>query len=341
LLFEDLGLTPGRKTKTGFSTDEETLSALAEDHDVVADILWYRKNAKLMSTYLEPFVRRAAESHGLVHPCFDQISAQTGRLTTVEPNLQNIPTRDESARRIRGGFVSRFPDGVIMSADYSQIELRLLAHASGDEALVGAFNTGRDIHRFTASNLFAKREADVSDQERDFAKRVNFSVIYGMGPYSLAKELGVSFAQAQAFIAGYFAQYPKVRTYFDASKAFLEEHGYVLTFAGRMRRIPDVMSSDRALKEYALRQGANAPLQGAAADIIKKAMVDIGRECVVRGLRAKMILQIHDELLFDVPQDERVTLEILVKERMEHAAALAVPLTVNIRSGKTWLEATK
>jgi len=341
LLFEDLQLKHGKKTKTGFSTDEETLSGLAEEHPVVADILQYRKNAKLMSTYLEPFVRRAAESHGLVHPSFDQVSAQTGRLTTVEPNLQNIPTRDESARRIRGGFVSRFSDGVIVSADYSQIELRLLAHASGDDALIHAFTEEHDIHRFTASNLFAKAESEVTDQERDFAKRVNFSVIYGMGPYSLAKELGVPFAQAQTFITGYFAQYPKVRSYIDATKAFLEEHGYVLTFWGRMRRIPDVMSSDRAAKEYALRQGANAPLQGAAADIIKKAMIDIWRECNARGMRAKMILQIHDELLFDVPADEVAALESLVKEKMEHAAVLAVPLIVNIRSGKTWLEATK
>lgn len=341
ILFERLGLEPVKKTKTGYSTNETVLLKLRDKHPIIDLILGYRKLSKLTSTYLEPFIKQAGEAGGFINPKFSQVSAQTGRLVSFNPNLQNIPVRDEESRKIRGGFISSFDEGMILSADYSQIELRILAHVSNDKNLQQAFLQGSDIHSYTASLLFEKPEGEVKSKERDFAKRINFAIVYGMSAFGLAKELKVSFAEAELFISNYFNRYPGVQNYIDTTIAYVKENSFVKTIFGRKRVLADINSSNKNLRDYALRQAVNAPIQGAAADIIKLAMIKINSTIEAQGLKSRMLLQIHDELVFDVPLEEVDILKTLVVENMEHAFDMSVPLKVNVKIGKTWLEATK
>lgn len=341
VLFEDLGLAPIKKTKTGFSTNEAVLQKLLGQHPVIEDILEYRKLSKLTSTYIDPFIKQAQEQDGALYPKYSQVSAQTGRLVTFSPNLQNIPVRDKLAKEIRGAFVSAFDGGYLLSADYSQIELRVLAHVSGDDNLITAFLTNRDIHNYTASILFSKKECDVSSQERDFAKRINFAVVYGMSAFGLAKELRISVKQAQEFIDNYFERYQAVKNYVDITTEAVKRDGFVRTCLGRKRVLPDIFSKNKNLRDYAIRQAVNAPIQGAAADIIKIAMNRINDKLIENKIESRMILQIHDELVFDVKAQELDLVHDLVREQMQTAVEFLVPLKVNIKHGKTWLDATK
>jgi len=303
--------------------------------------LEYRKLTKLLSTYIEPFINQAEENNGKIFPHFSQTSGSTGRLVSFSPNLQNIPIKEPQAKSIRAAFIPSFSDGYILSADYSQIELRVLAHISEDPHLIKAFNDGRDIHRYTGSLLFSKKEEDVSLREREFAKRINFAVVYGMSPYGLSKELGVPLEEAENFISQYFLRYSKVNEYVQRTNAEAQERRYVETLFGRRRYLENITSPNKSLREYALRQAVNAPIQGTAADIIKLAMIGVFRLFMSKNLKSRLIIQIHDELVFDVEHSELDEVNSLVLDAMENVVSLNVPIKVNIQWGRTWLEATK
>ncbi len=341
VLFMDLRLPKLRRTKTGFSTDEETLRKLSTAHPIIALLLEYRKIHKLVSTYLEPFVKQAEGANGFLSPVFSQVSTQTGRLSATSPNVQNIPIRDETGRMVRGAFISQFPEGYIVSADYSQIELRVLAHLSEDKNLVDAFQKDRDIHTFTASLLFSEPEETIDAQKRDFAKRINFGIIYGMTAHGLAKELAISFADAQRFIDEYFVRYPEVRSFLDRTIAQAKEKGYVETLFGRRRYMENMMTVNRALQEALSRQAINAPVQGTAADIIKLAMRDIYQRIEKESSSYKLLMQVHDELVFDVPAHERDQALKTIRSVMEHVVSLKVPLRVTLKAGANWLQAER
>ena len=341
VLFGKLSLKPVKRTKTGFSTNEESLNKLRKEHPIIEKILEYRKLTKLLSTYIEPFIAQAEENSGKIYPQFSQVASTTGRLVSFSPNLQNIPIKEKEARKVRGAFVSSFKEGVILSADYSQIELRVLAHISQDQNLIEAFREGRDIHKFTASLLFSKQEEEVSSREREFAKRINFGIVYGMSPYGFSKELGVSLEEAESFISEYFFRYPKVKEYIDKTILQAQNRGYVKTLFGRRRVLENIASPNKALREYALRQAINAPIQGTAADIIKLAMIRIFREFKEKEFSSHLLIQIHDELVFDIEPLELKRILPLVREIMENVVRLEVPIKVNIQWGKNWLEATK
>jgi len=340
VLFNRLSLRPVKKTKTGFSTNEDSLNKLRKEHPIVEKILEYRKLAKLLSTYIEPFINQI-EQKGRLYPQFSQVGTATGRLVSFSPNLQNIPIKGEGAKKIRGAFVSSFKEGLILSADYSQIELRVLAHISRDSQLIQAFHRDEDIHRFTASLLFSKPPEEISSQEREFAKRINFGIVYGMSPYGLSKELGVSSEEAQIFISEYFLRYPKVEEYIKKVIEEAKTYKYVKTLFGRRRYLENIDSPNTSLQEYAFRQAVNSPIQGTAADIIKLAMIKIFREFRERQIKSYLLIQIHDELVFDVQKQELDLVSSLVRKIMEEVVILDVPLKVNIHWGQSWLEATK
>ncbi|MBN2119776.1 MAG: DNA polymerase I [Candidatus Omnitrophica bacterium] len=341
ILFSKLGLKPVKRTKTGFSTNEEALSKLKTKHPVIEKILSYRKLTKLLSTYIEPFISQAQAHKGKIFTRFSQVSTSTGRIVSFSPNLQNIPIKEEQGKAIRAAFIPSFKGGVILAADYSQIELRILAHISKDEHLLEAFNTNKDIHRFTASLLFSKQEKDVSLSQREFAKRINFGIVYGMSPYGLAKELGVSLDEAESFISEYFVRYPGVKRYIDYTQELAQKQGFVTTIFGRRRYLENIESYNKGLVEYSLRQAINAPIQGTAADIIKLAMIKVFQEFKSRNFSSRLIIQIHDELVFDVEPSELEELKSLTKDIMEKVVSLSVPIKVNIQWGNTWLEASK
>lgn len=341
VLFKRLGLPPVKKTKTGFSTNEESLLRLRDKHPLIEKILAYRKYNKLNSTYLKPFMKQAEENKAQIFSQFSQTSTFTGRLASFSPNLQNIPIRDALGRKLRGAFISSFKNGFILSADYSQIELRILAHISKDENLKRAFLEGKDIHKVTAALFFNKKEEDIDAKERDFAKRINFGIVYGMSAYGLSKELEVSVEEAESFIQEYFFRYPRVKEYIDKTIEKAKNKGYVETIFGRRRFLENVNSPNKSLLDYALRQAINAPVQGSAADIIKLAMIDIYKKFKEKRLTSRLIIQIHDELVFDVNLPEKQEVITLVKSSMEKAAELSVPLEVVINSGRTWLQASK
>ena len=341
LLFSKLKLSPIKKTKTGFSTNEESLTKLLGAHPVVEKILEYRKLSKLISTYAGPFLESAEKNKGKIFPKFSQVSSVTGRLVSFSPNLQNIPIRGKEGKDFRSVFIPSFKDGFILSADYSQIELRILAHISGDRDLTTAFNSGKDIHLSTASLLFTKEESEVTSSERSFAKRINFGIVYGISPYGLSKELKISVPEAESFIESYFLRYPKVKEYIDRTQEFVKKHKFVETIFGRRRYLGNISSPNKSLREYAFRQAVNAPIQGTAADIIKIAMVSIYNRFKDLKMTSRLIIQVHDELVFDVERDELEQVGRIVKEEMERTVGLSVPLTVNIQSGRNWLEATK
>ena len=338
ILFEKLGLPKGRKTKEGYSTDVEVLSYLAQNHELPAEILAYRGMVKLKSTYIDALPQLVHPQTGRIHTSYNQTVTATGRLSSSNPNLQNIPIRTLEGKRIRQAFIAA-PGWLILSADYSQIELRVLAHLSGDPALIEAFAAGEDIHSRTASDIFGVFPEMVNADMRRQAKVINFGVLYGMSAFGLAKELGISQKLAQAYIDGYFQRYAKVREYLDGLLAQARQEGYVTTLFKRRRYLPEILSPQPAIRQFAERTAINAPIQGTAADLIKVAMVRIFRRLAGEGLAAAMIMQVHDELVFEVPLAERERVNALVREEMEGVLKLAVPLRVEIGAGRNWDEA--
>ncbi len=341
LLFEKLKLDPKakRSSRGQFSTDEATLLAIADRHPIVDEILEFRAVKKLLSTYIEPFPSFVSPRDGRVHTTFNQALTATGRLSSSNPNLQNIPVRTERGKEIRKAFVPGTPDGVIVSADYSQIELRIMAHLSKDEHLTQAFREGVDVHAATAAKIFGIPVSEVTRDQRSMAKTANFGIMYGISTFGLAQRLHLPRAAAKELIDGYFASFPSIRSFIDGSIAFAREHGYVETLFGRRRYLPDIHARNATVRALAERNAVNAPIQGTSADIIKLAMIGVAARLKAEGLRSKMVLQIHDELLFDAVPEEVPALKTLVTEVMEHVMELSVPLTVECSSGINWLEA--
>jgi DNA polymerase-1 len=338
VMFEKLGLPVVKRTKTGYSTDVEVLEKLASKHVLPATILEFRELSKLKSTYVDALPKLIDPSTKRIHTSFNQTVTQTGRLSSSQPNLQNIPIKKEEGRKIRKAFVPGKGGWTILSCDYSQIELRILAHLSGDENLIQAFNKDLDIHAHTASLIFGVKEEDVAPEMRNIAKTVNFGIVYGMSPYGLSKDLGIKVEEASAFIDSYFLRYPKVSRFMDHQIEQAEKKKYVTTLFNRRRYIPEIDSQNNSVKGFAQRTAINAPIQGSAADLIKVAMIDIHKELVDRNLKTIMIIQVHDELVFEVPDKEMDQVKKLVKEKMEQAVELKVPVKVKVSSGKNWLD---
>jgi len=338
ILFEKLRLPVIKKTKTGFSTNEAVLTILADQHELPALVLEYRQLAKLKSTYIDALPKLVNEQTGRVHAQFNQAGTETGRLSSSNPNLQNIPIRTELGRQIRKALIPSEKSLMMIAADYSQIELRILAHLSGDKSLIKAFKEGEDIHTFTASLIFDIKEKDVTDQMRNSAKRVNFGIIYGISAFGLANDLKVTQPEAQEFIDKYFHRYPAVKKFMDDEIKKCEKNGYVCTLLNRRRYIPEIKSKNGAMKQFAQRQAINTPVQGSAADLIKLAMINIQGAIKAQKLKTKMISTVHDELIFEAPPKERETVVDLVRDKMEHAVKLVVPIEVNVKIGKNWLE---
>jgi DNA polymerase-1 len=337
VLFEKLGLAPIKRTKTGYSTDVDVLEELALGHPLPARILEYRQLAKLKGTYADALPALVHPRTGRIHASFNQLVAATGRLSSSNPNLQNIPVRNELGRRIRQAFIPEAGQ-VFVAADYSQIELRILAHFSGEEALVEAFRREEDIHTRTAAQILRVAPAEVTPEMRRLAKVVNFGILYGISGFGLAQAASIDRAAAQRFIAEYFAAHPRVRGYLDGVLADGRARGYVTTLLGRRRYLPELTAKNPAARGAAERMAANAPIQGTASDIIKLAMVRLGPALAARGLRARLLLQVHDELLLEVPAGEREAVRRLLPEVMESVVALAVPLRVDVKDGHDWAE---
>ncbi len=333
LLFEKLALSHGKKTKTGYSVSADVLESL--DHPIVDAILRYRKISKLQSTYLTGMLAVINNRTDKVHSIFKQYLTVTGRLSSTEPNLQNIPIRSEEGREIRKMFVASAGNQLV-SADYSQIELRLLAHFSKDEVLVKAYQNNEDIHAITASKIFGTPFEQVSKDERRCAKAVNFGIIYGISPFGLAKNVGITQAQAKAFQAKYFETYPAVKPYMDSNIATAREQGYISTLMGRRRYFPELKSTKFNVKSFAERATMNMPLQGTASDIIKIAMIEVHKALLAGGYKAKLILQVHDELVIDAPYAEVEAVKALLTKCMENVVALDVPLVAEAKSGNDW-----
>jgi len=338
ILFEDLKLPVQRKTKTGYSTDVEVLTQLAKLHPLPEEILVCRSLTKLKSTYVDALLDLADPATDRVHSSFNQTVAETGRLSSSDPNLQNIPIRTEEGKKIRAAFIAE-PGFELLSADYSQIELRVLAHLSEDPVLLEAFNSGQDVHRLTASSLFDLPEDRVTPAMRAAAKTVNFGVIYGQSAFGLSAQLGIAQAKAKEYIEQYFAKYAGVRAYRDFILAQAREKASVRTLYGRLRKVPDIASRNPSARNFAERIAFNSVIQGTAADLIKIAMIRIARELRERGLESRMLLQVHDELVFEVKASELEAVKPLVKRSMEGAADLRVPLLVEMGVGKNWNEA--
>ncbi len=338
ILFEKLGAQTARRTKTGYSTDEDVLTELVSKHPIAGLILAHRQLSKMKGTYIDALPRLVNPRTGRIHTSFNQTVTATGRLSSSDPNLQNIPIRTELGREIRGAFIPR-SGNVLLDADYSQIELRIMAHLSKDRAYVETFREGGDIHARTAARIYNVSESRVDQEMRSRAKTINFGVIYGMGPRGLAGQLGIPIEEAKRFIDEYFETYPGVKAYIDRAVAEARARLYAETLLGRRRLLPEITSEDGRMRSFSERIAVNMPIQGTAADMIKIAMIRIDRAIRERGMRSRMILQVHDELVFDVVPEERGAIEELVRESMESALTLDVPLRVDIGVGRTWLEA--
>ncbi len=338
ILFIKLQLTPLKRTKTGFSTNVDVLEELAHVHPLPAEILRYRTLAKLKSTYVDALPLMINPRTGRLHTSLNQTVTATGRLSSSEPNLQNIPIRTEEGREIRRAFIAE-PGASLLSADYSQIELRVLAHMSGDSALIRTFLEDEDVHTRTASEIFGLSPDEVTQEMRRKAKAVNFGIIYGISAFGLARDIGVSNSEARRYIDNYFARYPKVREFLDRTIEEAKTRGYVTTLLGRRRFIPELASSTAAVRSFGERTAVNTPIQGTAADLIKLAMIRIQARLARQGLHAKMILQVHDELVFESPDGEIEAMKTLVKEEMEGVLTLSVPIKVDMGVGKNWDEA--
>jgi DNA polymerase-1 len=340
VLFDRMKIAVGtQKTKTNqYSTGEEVLVKLADKHPIVSLILNYRADQKLLNTYVDALPEMIDSRTGRIHTSFDQAYVSTGRLSSRNPNLQNIPIRDERGKEIRRAFIAADDNHILLSADYSQIELRLIAHLSQDLNMIGAFARLEDIHIATAAKIFKVRENEVTPVMRSRAKTANFGIIYGISAFGLSQRLSISRSDASLLINGYFESYPRVKEYMDQAIRSAKEKGYVETIMGRRRYLPDIHSANAIVRGVAERNAINAPIQGSAADIIKLAMVNILKK-LRNSFSTKMILQVHDELIFDVPLQELDRIRQMVKHEMEHAMNLSVPLTVEIGVGKSWLDA--
>lgn len=339
ILFEKLKLRSVKKTKTGFSTDVAVLEALRKEHPIVEHLLEYRQLQKLKSTYVDALPKLIHPTTGKVHTSFNQTVAATGRLSSSDPNLQNIPIRTELGRKMRKAFIPSDKNSLILSADYSQIELRIMAHISGDQGLLEAFNNHEDIHSSTAAKVFGVSQKDITRDMRRKAKEVNFGIMYGIGPFGLASRLDITQSEAKEIIQKYFERFPKVNQYISETIAAAHTNGYVETLVGRRRYLADINNKNQNIRGNAERQAINMPIQGTAADMIKLAMIGIHNELASRKLNSKMILQVHDELVFDVIKTEETKMRKLVEEQMRTAMKLNVPLEVEIGVGKDWLEA--
>ncbi|MBU4533984.1 MAG: DNA polymerase I [Eubacteriales bacterium] len=341
ILFEKLGLPKGKKTKTGYSTDAGVLFDLAESHEIVQRILEYRQLIKLKGTYTDGLAALVDQKTSRLHTTLHQAVTATGRLSSAEPNLQNIPIRLELGRRIRRVFIPSSADHVLLAADYSQIELRIMAHLSGDPALISAFRENQDIHRRTASEVFGIPLDEVTPDLRGRAKAVNFGIIYGISDFGLARDLRIPRREAKDYIDRYFQRLPGVKRFIDQTIHRARERGFVTTVLNRRRPMPELFSPNRNVRNFGERAAVNTPIQGSAADIIKLAMVSIYRAMKERGLQSRLILQVHDELIFDVPKAELEAMTQLVRSEMEGGLELAVPLTVDIKIGPNWYDVKK
>lgn len=341
ILFEYLKIVDKpKKTKTGqYATGEDVLSKLEGKHPIVSKILDYRELVKLKSTYVDTLPLLVNEKTKRIHTTFNQVVAVTGRLSSDNPNLQNIPIRTERGRQIRKAFIPRDNDHILLSADYSQIELRIVASISGDPNMCEAFNTGKDIHTATAAKVYGVDESEVTKEMRYKAKSVNFGIIYGQGAFGLADNLNIPRAEAKQLIDNYFAQYGAIKSYMDNEIQFARDHGYVQTLMGRKRWLRDINSSNATVRSYAERNAINAPIQGSAADMIKVAMVNIHNELRNMDIKSRMILQVHDELIFDVYKPELDILKPIIEKHMKHALPLKVPVEIGMGTGTNWLEA--
>jgi DNA polymerase-1 len=339
VLFEELKLPVARKTKTGASTDVDVLMKLSRLHELPQKLLDFRQLTKLKNTYVDSLPKLVNPHTGRVHTSYNQTVAATGRLSSSDPNLQNIPIRTELGSQIRTAFVPTGPGWVLLSADYSQIELRIVAHLSRDKAMMESFKKNEDIHRGTAARVFGVTMLEVTPEMRRQAKAVNFGIIYGQTDYGLSEELGIPKSEAARFKEAYFANYPGVQAFMEEVVEKTRKDGYAMTMLGRKRRIPEIHSDQFNIRSFAERTAINTPVQGTAADMIKKAMINIHRRLQSGEFRAKMILQVHDELVFDVPEEEVERLKPMVKEEMEGAVKLEVPVVVDFGVGKNWLEA--
>ena len=337
ILFDQLGLPPVKKTKTGYSTNADVLDKLRGSHPIIEEILEYRQLTKLKSTYADGLGKVIAPD-GRIHTCFQNTVTATGRLSSTEPNLQNIPIRTELGAQLRKMFVA--PAGrVLVDADYSQIELRLLACMAGDRAMIDGFNSGEDIHRITASQVFGVPQEEVTPQMRRSAKAVNFGIVYGISPFSLSQDIGVTVAQAKEYMEKYFQHYSGVRSYMDGVVARARADGYVTTLFARRRWVPELKSSNFNTRSFGERVALNAPIQGTAADIIKVAMIRVRDRLLAEGLKGRLVLQVHDELIVECPEEEAEAVRCLVKEEMEAVISLPVPLVADTAVGRSWADA--
>ncbi|WP_307794905.1 DNA polymerase I [Alkalihalobacillus sp. BA299] len=339
ILFEKLNLPPIKKTKTGYSTSADVLEKLQDQHEIIGKILHYRQLGKLNSTYIEGLLKVVHHDTSKIHTIFNQALTQTGRLSSTEPNLQNIPIRLEEGRKIRKAFVASEKDWVIFAADYSQIELRVLAHIAQDEGLITAFKEDMDVHTKTAMDVFHVKEEEVTSNMRRSAKAVNFGIVYGISDYGLSQNLGITRKEAAQFIERYFESFPGVKDYMDRVIEKARETGYVTTLLHRRRYLPEITSRNFNLRSFAERTAMNTPIQGTAADIIKKAMVQLSKQLEEAKLNAQLLLQVHDELILEVPKEELETVEKMVKDVMENAIELDVPLKVDSSYGDSWYDA--
>ena len=336
VLFEQLGLPHGKKTKTGYSTNADVLEKLANEHEIVNEILEYRKYVKLKSTYCDGLLKLIGDD-GRIHTSFNQTVTQTGRISSTEPNLQNIPVRTELGRELRAMFVAP-PGCELVDADYSQIELRVLAHIADDKNMLDAFEHGMDIHTVTASSVFGVPADFVTPQMRRAAKAVNFGIVYGISDFSLAQDIHTTRARAKEYIDSYLELYGGVREYMKNVVAKARENGYVTTLSGRRRELPELNAKNFNVRSFGERAAMNTPIQGTAADIIKIAMINTRRALIKGGFKARLILQVHDELIVEAPQDECEAVSQLLAREMEGAMSLRVRLAVQVSCGKSWYE---
>ena len=338
ILFEKLDLPVVKKTKTGYSTNAEVLEKLIDKHPVIEKIVYYRQITKLNSTYVEG-LKNVIDEDGAIHSSFNQTVTTTGRLSSTEPNLQNIPVKYEMGREIRKVFITQEPTDVLLSCDYSQIELRVLAHMADDKNMIDAFNHHSDIHTKTASEVFKVPVEEVTSLMRSRAKAVNFGIVYGISDFSLSQDLKITKKEASEYMEIYFDRYPKIKGYLESVKEEAKEKGYVLTVLNRRRFIPEIKSSNKIVKALGERLAMNAPIQGSAADIIKLAMVKVYNRLKKENLNSEMILQVHDELILNVKDNELEVVKTLVKEEMENVLKMSVKLEVDTNIGNTWYEA--
>ncbi len=338
ILFTKLKLPIVKRSKTGPSTDEEVLRKLADKHKLPHFLLEYRQLTKLKSTYIDALPNLLDPKTGRIHTSFNQTATETGRLSSSEPNLQNLPIKTDLGKNIRRAVISFSKDSYLLSCDYSQVELRILAHLSKDKNLISAFNNGKDVHKITASFIYGLEEKDITDSMRETAKRVNFGIIYGLTSFGLSRDLGITVDEAQSFIDAYFSRYPKVKDYVQEQINHAKKTGFVTTILGRRRYIPEINNKNQSIRQLAQRQAINTPIQGSASDLIKLAMVKIYEQIKTSALKTRMIIQIHDELVFDVLKEEIAAFVDLARDKMENVLKLDVPVKVDIKKGKNWLE---